>query len=265
MPTWLKGKAQAEGGRLYESRRMDNPEKARFILESLLKRMERTLDSLKPKGRAGSGWADYMETHSYSEPAFAEKEKFVDQALREARPKRVLDMGANTGHFTLRAAKAGAEVVAIDIDPACAGRIWQHARQEKVNVLPLVVNVARPTPALGWRNGECASFLERSRGAFDCVLMLAVVHHLLVTEGIPLEEILQLVSELTTRWLVIEFVGPQDEMFRQLTRGREALHAGLSEKKFEEFCAEHFDIVRSLPLAGKARRMYFLKMKGGDF
>jgi 2-polyprenyl-3-methyl-5-hydroxy-6-metoxy-1,4-benzoquinol methylase len=262
MPTWLKGKAQAQGERLYESRRMDNPEKARFILESLLQRTERTLESLKPRSRAGSEWSGYMETHSYSEPAFAEKEKFVDKALREIRPKRALDIGANTGHFSMGAAKAGAEVVATDMDPACVGRIWERARKEKLNVLPLVVNLARPTPALGWRNAECASFLERSREGFDCVLMLAVVHHLLVTERIPLEEILRLASELTTKWLVIEFVGPQDEMFRQLTRGRETLHAGLSEKTFEEACAAHFDVVRSLPLAGKARWMYFLKRKG---
>jgi 2-polyprenyl-3-methyl-5-hydroxy-6-metoxy-1,4-benzoquinol methylase len=264
MPTWLKGKAQAEGGRLYETRRMNNPEKARFILQSLLKRTERTLESVKPKSRGGSGWTAYMETHSYSEPAFADKEKFVDEVLREIRPKRVLDVGANTGHFSLCAAKAGAEVVAIDSDPACVGRISERARKEKVNVLPLVVNLARPTPALGWRNGECGSFLERSRGGFDCVLMLAVVHHLLVTERIPLEEILRLVAELTTQWLVIEFVEPQDEMFRQLTRGRDALHAGLSEKKFEEACTEDFDIVRSLALAGKARWMYLLKRKGRD-
>jgi SAM-dependent methyltransferase len=203
-----------------------------------------------------------MTTHSYAEPAFREKERFVDEAFRETSPRRLLDVGANTGHFSMRAARIGAEVVAIDIDPACVGRIWNAASNQKLNVLPLVVDLSRPTPALGWRNSECASFLERSRGAFDCVLMLAVVHHLLVTERIPLEEIFRLASELTTGWLVIEFVGPQDEMFRQLTRGREALHQELSEKKFEETCAVHFDIVRSLPLAGMARRMYLLKRKG---
>jgi 2-polyprenyl-3-methyl-5-hydroxy-6-metoxy-1,4-benzoquinol methylase len=262
MPRWLKGKAHAQGTALYESRRTDNPEKARFIVESLLKRAERTLQSLKPRARAESGWSDYMKTHSYTEPAFAEKEKFIDAALKEIQPKRALDVGANTGHFSVQAAKAGASVVAIDLDPACVGLIWQRSVAESLEILPLVVNLARPTAALGWRNSECASFLERSRGAFDCVLMLALMHHLLVTERIPLEEILRLATELTTAWLVIEYVGPEDEMFRQLTRGREALHAGLSEKCFEETCAGYFDIVRSLALPGKSRRMYLLKRKG---
>lgn len=262
IPTWLKGKAKARGTHLYESRRMDNPEKARFILESLLERTQRSLSGLRPRGGDDSKWSEYMATHSYTEPEFAEKEKFVDQAFREIKPQRVLDVGANTGHFSIRAAGLGGRVVAIDVDGTCMGRLWQRASGQKADILPLVVDWARPTAALGWKNAECPSFLERSRGKFDCVLMLAVVHHLLVTERIPLQEILSLAFEVTTSWVVIEFVGPKDEMFRQLTRGREELHAELNETKFEEACTAHFDIVRSSPLAGKARRMYLLKRKG---
>ncbi len=66
-----------------------------------------------------------------------------------------------------------------------AGRVRAH-----LDVLPLVVDLTRPTPAVGWRNQECASFLDRARGGFDLVLMLAVVHHMLVTERIPLEDLL---------------------------------------------------------------------------
>lgn len=262
MPTWLKGKAKAQGTRLYQSRRTDNPEKARFILEALLRQTGRTLNSLKPRHRTGSNWSGYMATHSYTEPEFAEKEKFVGEALREIKPQRVLDIGANTGHFSLRAAASGAKVVAIDVDAPCIGQLWERASSEKLDILPLVVNWSRPTPAIGWKNTECPSFLQRCQGKFDCVLMLAVVHHLLVTERIPLAEILLLAAEVTSSWALIEFVGPEDEMFSQLTRGRDELHAGLNETKFEQACAAHFDIVRSLPLAGKARRMYLLKRKG---
>src|SRR5205085_2914398 len=144
-------------------------------------------------------WSDYMATHSYSQAAFSAKEKFVEELLREFRPQRVLDIGANTGHFSILAAKAGAEVVAIDSDPACIGMLWRIAQDQKLNILPLVLDFSRPSPALGWANAECRSFLDRASGSFDCVLMLAVIHHLLVTERIPLEEILRLLSELTAK------------------------------------------------------------------
>jgi SAM-dependent methyltransferase len=240
-----------------------NAKKARFILESLLKRLDRTLDSLQPAAQKKSVWSDYMATHSYDDPAFAAKEKFVNEALREFQPARVLDAGANTGHFSALAARAGAAVVAIDLDAACAGAIWRRAREQKLNILPLVLNLANPSPALGWQNGECPSFLNRAAGAFDGVLMLALIHHLLVTERIPLAEIFRLASQVTNLLLVVEFVAPQDDMFRRLTRGREYLHAALDMKMFEQACTPYFEIVRSLALPGTQRRMYCLKRKGG--
>jgi SAM-dependent methyltransferase len=261
IPTWLSRKADPGNEKIYRPHLLKNAEKAQFILESLFRRLEKKLDSLKPQASKKSTWSGYMDAHSYDDPAFAAKEKFVREALSEFKPERVLDAGANTGHFSALAAQSGAEVVAVDLDAACAGKIWQRAQENKLNVLPLVVNLARPSPALGWRNAECASFLDRASGKFDGVLMLALIHHLLVSERIPLEEVLRLASELTNRLLVIEFVGPQDSMFRRLTRGREALHAGLDAAVFEKFCMEHFEIVHSLALPGTHRKMYCLKKK----
>jgi SAM-dependent methyltransferase len=263
IPAWLSRKTSPDNQKIYQPHLLANTEKARFILESLFKRLERTLDSLQPVAQKKSVWSDYMATHSYDDPAFAAKEKFVNAALREFKPARVLDAGANTGHFSALAAQAGAEVVAVDLDAACAGAIWRRAREQKLNILPLVLNLARPSPALGWRNGECPSFLDRATGAFDGVLMLALIHHLLVTERIPLEEILRLAYDVTNSLLVIEFIDPKDDMFRRLTRGREALHASLSAAVFEQACAPYFEIVRSLALPGTQRRMYCLKRKGG--
>jgi len=263
IPTWLSRGASPDNEKIYQPHLLKDPEKTCFILESLFKRLERALNSLQPPA-SKSAWSGYMQTHSYDDPAFAAKEKFVREALREFKPARVLDAGANTGHFSALAAEGGAEVVAIDLDATCVGEIWNRAREKKLNILPLAINLARPSPALGWRNGECASFLDRAIGKFDGVLMLALIHHLLVTERVPLEEILRLACELTNRLLVIEFVEPQDAMFRQLTRGRAALHASLNAEVFERACEKYFEIMRSLPLPGSMRRMYCLKKKGGS-
>lgn len=259
LPTWLARRAQDPA--TYQERRLADPEKAQFILEVTLKRLARALARVAPKDGGSSAWADYMATHSYSDAAFQAKEEFVRAALAEGRPRRVLDVGANTGHFSALAATAGASVVAIDSDARCVGAIWRRAVAQKLDLLPLVVDFARPTPPLGWRNRELPSFLDRARGGFDAVLMLAVLHHLLVTERVPLEEVLELAAELTTAHLVIEWVGPQDPMFRQIARGRDHLHADLTVEGFEQAARQRFEVLRSLQLGDSHRRLYWLRKR----
>ena len=90
--------------------------------------------------------------------------------------------------------------------------------------------------------------------------MLAVMHHLVVTERIPVPNLLALASELTGRFLVIEYIDREDAMFRKITRGRDHLHADLSIESFEDACRQRFEIVRSQP--NGTRRMYLLKRRG---
>ncbi len=93
------------------------------------------------------------------------------------------------------------------------------------------------------------------------VLMLAVLHHILVTEGIPLAEIVDLAAELTTRSCILEFIAPGDPMFRKLLHGRKHLYDGLTAAAFEQLCAGRFDIVASRRLGSADRWIYHLQKK----
>ena len=48
------------------------------------------------------------------------------------------------------AARSEARVIAIDADPVVVGKVWRQARGHGLDVLSLVVDLARPSPALGW-------------------------------------------------------------------------------------------------------------------
>ncbi len=261
IPARLGRSKRGRSGEIYRKQRTEQPQKARFIVGTLLNSLSRQLARLEPGEGRGTQWSDYMATHRYAREEFEAKERFVDQALRELSPRRVLDAGCNTGHFSEMAARVGAEVVAIDLDEAVAGNVWRRARAGGLPILPLVVNLTRPTPAMGWRNRETLSFLERARGGFDLVLMLALIHHMLVSERIPLEEILDLAADLTAQSALIEFVDPADEMFQILTRGREKLHRDLTPAVFERACSKRFEIVRSLPVREGLRKLYLLKKR----
>ncbi len=259
LATWLSRKNGQKA--IYRDHILQNHEQARFILDSLFNRLRRSLQRTEPESGRPTVWSDYQDSCSYTDANFAAKEEFVNNALTEFRPGRVLDIGCNTGHFSDLAARAGAKVVAIDSDLGCIGALWRQASDQNREILPLVVDLGRPSPAEGWRNRECASFLERATGAFDMVLMLAVLHHLLVTERIPLDEVLDLAAELTTDFLIIEFVPTNDEMFQTIARGREHLHADLTQANFETACRKCFQIVRSQQLAGAHRQLYLLRKR----
>lgn len=260
MPVLL-GARRRDDPSIYRRRRLRDPEQARFVLQTLFRGLERTLRKLAPPV-SRSDWSAYTETRThYSDEQAQAKDRFVQAALDEFRPHRVLDVGANVGRFSAMAARAGASVVAIDSDPVVAGLAWRTARREQLDILPLVVNLARPTPPVGWRNAECLSFLDRARGRFDLVLMLAVIHHLIVTERVPLDEILDLAAELTRDLALVEFVGPEDPMFRRIVRGREHLHRDLTQEAFESSCRARFDILRSEPLPASFRTLYLLRRR----
>ena len=158
------------------------------------------------------------------------------------------------------AAKAGSQVVAIDYDEAVIDQSHRDAGAASLPILPLVADLARPSPALGWRNSEQASLLDRSRGRFDLVLALAVLHHMLVTDGIPLDEAIDLFASLSRDAAVIQFVAPADPMFRRIARGRDALYTFLTQEAFEASCARHFETVsRSGPLEGTRWLYLFLE------
>jgi prophage maintenance system killer protein len=84
---------------------------------------------------------------------------------------------------------------------------------------------------------------------------------MLVTERIPLAEIIELAAELTTDALLVEFVPPDDPMFRTLARGRDQLFEYLTNDFFESACRKRFDIARSHQLADSRRTLYLLRKK----
>jgi SAM-dependent methyltransferase len=264
IPKWLSARRGAQNPKLYRKRAVDDVERARFIVGSLLKHSRRALRRVEPRQGRGSTWSGYTESNQYTSEEFAAKQRFVEHVVAEFQPRRVLDVGCNTGTFSRVAARGGARVVAIDYDPVVVGELWRVAHTDALDILPLVVDLTRPSPAVGWRNSECLSFLDRARGAFDAVLMLAVVHHMLVSERIPLAEIIALAADLTTDLAVIEFVGPEDAMFRRLARGRDELFVGLTHETFEQACQRRFRILRSEPVAvglDTRRWLYLLRKR----
>jgi SAM-dependent methyltransferase len=239
------------------ARKARDPREAQFVLASRLEKALRLL----PKVPSRATESEYTGANCIYNPSeWSAKEKKIAEMLHRFRPERVLDVGCNAGHFSTLAAQAGARVVALDRDPSVVGAVWKSAMRSGLPILPLVIDIARPSGACGWANSECLSFLDRARGRFDCVLMLALTHHLIVSERIPLNQIFDLASQLTNRLLIVEYVDPSDPQFRTIARGRDALHRDLIPEAFENAARERFEIVDAQPVT-PTRVIYTLARK----
>lgn len=157
------------------------------------------------------------------------------------------------------AARQGAEVIAIDSDPAVISELWRQASQGQTRILPLVCDFSRPSAALGWRNSEQRSFLDRAFGAVDLVLLLAVVHHLVIGEGIPFGEILDVLRIVGADHVIMEVIWPDDEEFGRLIRGRPWLVQCFDRAEIEAQMLKHYQVVARQPLKGDRRTIYLLK------
>jgi len=259
LPSLLAGNKKMQA-RSLASRAVKDPDLATQILLKTLRGLLAQMRKVTPTYRS-STWSDYAETAThYDEEDHARKRKFVTGALAAACPARVLDVGCNTGVYSNLAADAGAEVVSIDTDLQAVDRLCASLNGSGRNILPLCVDLAQPTPAAGWENREYAGFLSRCDGHFDTVMMLAVSHHLLLRNQIPMDRIAALCSRLTTQHLILEWVPPADPKFQELLRGREAIYAHIDEASFRDAFAEYFTTVDELRLAN-GRTMLHLRKK----
>ncbi len=235
-----------------------DPALSKHLLRRTYRRLQRHLDRLAPArtGKA-STWVNYeRERDHYSAADLEAKHAFITESLADTSIRTVLDLGCNTGEFSCLAATLGKEVVAADFDGQCLERLYARAREQHSTIQPIVLNIGLPTPAVGWMNREVPGVLERARGRFDCIMMLGLVHHLLVTERAPLGMIFEMVNALQPARLIIEWVEPSDRRFREISAINAGLYAHLGREAFEVALLGSFVIDASRPLPGGTRILY---------
>ena len=234
------------------------PRFSRRSFEAILAGLQSSLDGLKWNA-AGTEWADYYEAnHNYGESGLTAKERAVRELLLQVQPRTVWDLGANNGRFSRIAAQCGAEtVVAWDIDPACVDQNYRDViKQRETAIHPLLLDLANPSPGIGWAHCERASLLDRARlmPYWRCGL----IHHLAVSNNVPLGEIANFFAKLA-KWLVVEWVPKDDSQFQRLLNSREDIFADYSQGQFEQQFARYFSLERGVPLEGTRRTLYLMR------
>lgn len=216
-----------------------------------------TVSSLRLKTNK-SHWNKYALENAYAVKAKEAKSKIISNWLHSIKPKTIFDFGCNTGDYALLASKFSDSIIAMDSDHQCIESFYNLlANSQTKNILPLVVDMANPTPAIGWANEERKTISQR--GKADTLLALAFIHHLRISNNVPFSLIAKYFSELTQN-LIIEFIPKDDSRVKQMLADREDVFADYTQENFISAFEKYFLIKEhySLPESG---RMFFLMTK----
>lgn len=151
-------------------------------------------------------WSNYYQSTGmdYTAPTSI-KQKFVYEILSKTNPQKVLDLASNKGYYTFMAAHLGASVLAFDYEEEIVNHLLRS--EDSRNVTPVHMDFNKPTSGLGpglfWEN----SF---TRFKSEIILALGLIHHICITQQIPVFLFCQTVKKYAIKGVILEFVDPED-------------------------------------------------------
>lgn len=229
-----------------------------YALLGILNSLESSVKKLKWQPR-GTEWADYYQDTNYSLEASEHKKTIVAGFLDRVRPATVWDLGANVGTFSRLASDKGMPTVSFDVDPAAVEKNYLDCvARADTGILPLVIDLTNPSPGIGWENKERMPLKER--GPADAVLALALVHHLAISNNVPLSRIAGFLSDIC-RWLIIEFVPKTDSQVQRLLATREDIFPDYTQEAFEKEFGKLFNITDTVPIKDSQRTLYLMQRR----
>ena len=224
---------------------------SRSGLMLLLSSLENCVQSLQLPGARHGHWGEYENDNSYPPEARAAKRETIEEFIQRKSPSMVLDLGCNTGEYSEIALKSGAtRVVGLERDVEAVKRAVERSDRLQQRFLPLQMDVLNLTPSQGWRLRERLSLPERI--AADSVMCLALIHHLVLGAGVPLDVLLPGIVELAPSG-ILEFVPREDPMAARLAGTTQRLHHPYDLATFRKTLARSARIVNQRELTPGGR------------
>lgn len=250
-------------------------------LLSLFGMIECTVEKWKHAYQFEKHWLEYYQNDIASDTYLDNKETIIKEWLAAIQPKKVLDLGANTGRFSQLAFEYTDQVIAIESDGICVDEIDKAFRlhkkdhsidkdsldantksnnklaSEKKRFYPLQMDLAQTTPNMGVMEQEYSSIYTRAKS--EMVLALALTHHLSITNQFSFDQIAAMLSRFSDRYCITEFVPAGDEKVQLLMKDKQRSFAYYTEAVFEKALETQFTIKDKRIIEGSGRIIYLLE------
>lgn len=227
--------------------------------QHMLTSLRNWIQRLSPSVGNQSVWRDYATSNSYGQDQADQKASFVAKFATTVAPSQLWDLGCNTGNYSKIALENGAaHAIGFEYDMGGLEVGFQRAVDEKLDFLPLYLDVANPSPSQGWRQQERLGLAER-RSA-DAVVALALIHHMCIGRNIPIASAIDWIVDLAPQG-VIEFVPKSDPMAIELLMMREDIFDDYTMEAFDRILSERADIVAREKINDSDRQLIWYKRR----
>lgn len=228
---------------------------SRISLLGLMNNLESTIQKMNWK-KIDSEWGEYYCDTNYSEESFQHKKQIIAGFVEKLSPQNVWDIGGNEGVFSRIASDKGIPTITFDVDHVAVENNYRNIiKKGETNILPLLLDLTNPPPRLGWSNQERMSLKER--GPVDTAFALALIHHLVISNNLPLYHIAKFFSSVANS-LVIEFVPVQDSQVQRLLATRKDITHDYTPEAFEQEFQKFFSILNSEKIKNSERCLYLM-------
>ena len=203
-----------------------------------------------------SFWSNYVFENSYSEIEKNKKEITLFKFLKIANSKICWDLGSNTGNYSRLASQVCEHVYGFDFDYESINEFYKINNLKEIdNVDCFVCDLINPSPSIGWDNKERVSIIKRCNA--DTIMCLALIHHLVITNNIPIEMISKQLSKMT-KFLIIEFIPNEDIQVQKLIANRE-INQIYSLEEFTEKFKLYFELIKKENVSQNGRILFLFK------
>lgn len=245
--------------RTYKDRAIEEFSKKRFNIRSfkgLIHSLKQSIENLKWNSKKKENdWSNYYESSAVNPEYLEHKKSLLLEYVREINPKYIWDLGSNIGSISRLIPEAF--IVSIDNDPDCVEKNYRDAKKnQEINILPLIIDINNPSPAIGWKNKERLSFLEREKP--EMIFALGILHHLVVSNNLTFAHVASLFKGICN-YLIIEFIPKEDNNFQRLIRNKIDILYEYSQENFERTFKTEFEIINFAKIHKSERVLYLMK------
>ncbi|EKD69787.1 MAG: hypothetical protein ACD_46C00726G0004 [uncultured bacterium] len=228
---------------------------SKLAYEGFLIQIKKWIQKLEPKNIGKTSWGEYTRTHTYHTDELLKKKKFIADFSNKVKPQILVDLGCNTGDYSLLSLEHGAEyVIGFDFDQTALDLAYHSAKNSSKHFLPLYLDASNPSPDQGWLQAERCGFSKRTKS--HALIALAFIHHLAIAKNVPLFQLVNWLVDIAPQG-VIEFIPKEDPTIVKMLSLREDIFIDYHQNVFESLLIACARIVKKEIISKSGRILYW--------